>query len=236
MKPNLGRYALIGALVAAFLAAMGHLEYIRSLDERKTVVVVTREVAPYELLDDSNLTLAEMPANAVQGDVVTNLADARGKYTKGHMVPGQMVHTGHFMTASGSLAARVTADGNPRMRAMAIKVLPETSVANTVKPGDKVDLLVSLKIENTQGRNTITKIIAEAVPVLYTSFEKDSQTMTREGTVVLEVSAQLAEEIAFAQANGTLTLLTNPFDAQREDSGGVSLDGFLQKHGVAKKG
>lgn len=234
MKLNSGRIALLGALVAAVLAATGHIKYLNDLQETVRVVVVTKEVEAFQMLDQSNMTLREMPASAVGSGAIIRLEDAMGQYTRGLLVAGDIVRRAHLVEASGgALAARLTTTGDRSARAMAVRVSAETGVANTLQAGDKVDLLVAVQVERSNG--TAAKIIAQGVPVIFTSFGKDEAMNggNRDGTVVLQVVPEVAEELAFAQTSGTIWLLTTPYDAEAQETAGVNADTFRIKYPVA---
>lgn len=233
MKLGSGRLLLAGALAAATLAAYAHLSYLNSLRETKRVVVTTREIAPFQKLDDSVLTLREVPAAGAAPDAITSLEEARGRFARGLLVVGEPVRASHLVDASGgALAARLTATGDPRARAMAVRVSADTGVANTLQPGDLVDLLVAVHVERPTG--SVSKIIAQGVPVLFTSFDANEALggTNREGTVVLQVVPQVAEELAFAQTSGRIWLLTTPYIAQPEETPGFDMAAFQVKYPV----
>lgn len=238
MKASYGRYAILGALLAAFMAAMGHLSYLRGLERRQTVVVVSREIPAFQQVDEPSLKLVEVPVSAMTEGALTSLEAARGKYTRGLLVPGTVLRQDHLLEAvGGTLASRLTQGGDARSRAMALKVTPDKGVANTLVPGDKVDVLVAFKVDGAlgQGRTTVAKIIAQGIPVLHTTFEKAeglAATGSREGTVVLQVAPEVAEEIALAETGGAIWLLTTPYSADRITTEGVTVETFISKYQV----
>jgi pilus assembly protein CpaB len=231
VKLSSGMLAILIAFLAAALSAAGHLSYLKGLRKTATVVVVSKDVAAFQRFDQSVLSYREMPAGAVPPDAVTSIKEAVGQYSRTLLIAGDVVRKPYLMEASkGSMAARLTEAGDPNVRAMAVRVSAETGVASTLQPGDTVDVLVALQVEG----NTVSKIIAQGVPVLFTSFKPlaGEERNVQEGTVVLQVLPALAEELAFAQNSGTIWLLTMPYVASDHQTRGVNLRSFQEQYPI----
>lgn len=237
MRGTVGRFALFGSLLAAVLAGVVHVNYLKGLQDVENVVVVTKEVPAYQKLDKTNLVVKSMPKSAVGEGALTSLTDAEGRYARGLILPNEILRKKHVLEAAGgSLSAKLTDAGDGKVRAMAVKVSTDTGVANTLQAGDKVDMLVALQTES-KGVGTVAKIIATGVPVLFTGLSKQEGIAgnggTAEGTVVLQVLPELAEELAFAQTSGTIWLLTNPNVAAPGETQGFNMDTFMRKYPAA---
>jgi pilus assembly protein CpaB len=106
------------------------------------------------------------------------------------------------------LSARI----KPRGRAVAIDVQERSAVGLWVRPGDRVDVVGSLRDSDTQQPRTAT--LLQNVEVLATGkAEPGAADDGRYSTVTLLAAPDEAEMLALAQEAGTLTLLLrNPDD------------------------
>ncbi|HWI61514.1 MAG TPA: Flp pilus assembly protein CpaB [Symbiobacteriaceae bacterium] len=237
MRGSFGRYAILLALVAALFAGLGHINVLKGMQKTATVLVVSKEIKPYELLSEEKVRKEEKAVGAVTKDALTSLDQIKDQYARGLIVPGEVLRQAHLAPAAGGhLATRLTKEGDGSLRAMALSVSADTGVANTLKPGDRVDILVSLQVATATGPSTYSKIIAQGVPILYSSVSSTdvSQDMSgEEATVVLEVKPELAEELAFAKGSGTVWLLTVPQGASDHRTAGMDMEAFRQKYGLA---
>jgi len=229
----LGRYALVAAAAAGLVAAVGHAQYLKGLQETEPVVVVARQVEPYTILSEADLRVEHRPKGSAGSGALRDTAQAAGKYTRGLLFPGDILRDAHLADVQGGhLATRLAAEGDPTVRAMAVTVRSDTGVANTLKAGDRVDVLVSVSVD----ADTYSKIIAQSVPVLYTTADSTPGSGSGSATVVLQVEPELAEEIAFAQGSGSIWLLAAPQNAQEHSTTGMDLAQFRRKYGLVEGG
>lgn len=237
MKGSYGRYALAGALLCAVLAAWFNLRFLEMQQERVEVATLTREVQPYTAIPEDAVRLAAVPKEAVPADAITDLAELAGRYTRALLIPGTLLRQAHLVEAGGSnLAARLAAEQAHDARAMALQVNEATGVAGTLREGDPVDVLVAVHADSAgsegEGRapdGTLARVIAQRVPVLYVQRSDTGGP----ATVVLQVTPTTAEEIAFAQANGMIWLLTSPYEAaDAVATTGVDRQIFFERYGI----
>jgi len=244
MRGNVGRLALAGAFVCALLAAWFNLRVLEMQQERVEVLTVATEVQPYTAIGEQAVRTALVPRDAVPPDAITDPAALAGRYTRALLVPGTILREGHLVPGGGSnLAARLAAASSPDVRAMALQVDEATGVAGTLREGDPVDILVAIHADVAESagpglgrtpQGTWARIIAHRVPVLYV--RRDD--MGGPAAVVLQVTPQTAEEIAFAQANGKIWLLTGPYgsDVAPAATTGVDRQVFFERYGIGQNG
>ncbi len=135
--------------------------------------------------------------------------------------------------AASPVALRIS----PHKRAYLIRV--DNLAGSVIVPGDRVDLLVTLKPTNSTGSLTepISRVVVENVPILDVLRAPSEQPATSNGGadssgevhgVILEVTPQQAEQVALAEEEGTLRLMfRNPVDAGHVPSQGVSHTNLL---------
>jgi pilus assembly protein CpaB len=240
VKASYGRYALVGALVCAMIAAWAHMLYLKSLSLKQEVLVVVKEIAPYTEIPADAVKLVAMNKEGLPTDALSDAGDLTGQYSRTLLIPGTVMRKPHLVEAGGSnLAARLAVEKAYGTRAMAVEVNPATGVAGTLREGDPVDILASIQYQETVGNKstsaTLAKVIARRVPVVWVQKAADNGSADQNMTVVLQVTPDMAEEIAFAQGQGQIWLLTSPYQAPADtvtDTEGVDLERFLARYGI----
>ncbi|MDF2629910.1 MAG: hypothetical protein K0R39_3741 [Symbiobacteriaceae bacterium] len=229
-----GMVILVVSIVAGLLAALLSVSFLKGVARSTTVLVATQEISAFTPLSASMFTVQQMPSAAVPADAIREVSALTGRYARTIILKGTVIQQGHLATASGaagSLAAKLTETGAAGMRALAIPVDNATGVGGTVQPGDKVDIIAAVRVERQNApATTISKVIAKGIPVLHRTEAEG----TAQATVVVMVTPQLAEEIAYAQLAGKIYLATNPYrvdPANEQATTGVTPDSFLQRYG-----
>ncbi len=132
---------------------------------------------------------------------------------------------------TGGIAAVI----HPEKRAMAIKV--DKIIGNTgfIRPGNRVDVLVSLSRKKDLD-NAITKTVLENILVLATGHKmgkKDDkkEKPTKMDAVTLEVDPEEAEKLALASTQGKIQLaLRNFADTKEVITNGSTIPGLLSSY------
>jgi len=134
---------------------------------------------------------------------------------------------------AGGMAAVVS----PKKRAMAVKVDKVIGISGFIRPGHRVDVLVSLdKSEEDKVPNTITKIVLENILVLAAGPEIEEAEGKKEkpvtvDVITLEVTPVEGEKLALAATEGKLQLaLRNYTDAEDVKTRGTTLSNLLASY------
>jgi len=133
--------------------------------------------------------------------------------------------------ASGGVAA-VT---DPNKRAMSVKVDDVIGVAGFIKPGDRVDVMVTIEPEPNKQGHTISKLILENVKVLAAGTQMERKGKDEEPVqvqvITVEVDVEEAEKLALASTQGRLRLaLRNPLNAERVLTKGANVGSLLSSY------
>ena len=218
---------LIGIGIAGFAAylAMNQFQTImaenRALQVRASKVV---DIVPV-ILADTNLRYGQelkkehvkevpFPAKAVPENSFTSMEELFGdKDTKPRTIL-RTVEAGEII-----MATKVTKFGQPAgvssslsrgMRAFTIRVDVTTGVSGFLRPGDRVDIFWSGRVNSgaSNGGRLITKLILESVDLIAVdqSADEDAQRPTVAKTVTVEVSPLVVATLAQAQSSGRLSL------------------------------
>jgi pilus assembly protein CpaB len=142
----------------------------------------------------------------------TDMSKLLGTVVKNPITAGQPVTTGSLVAPGdrGFLAAAL----GPGMRAVTIPVSSRGGVAGFVFPGDHVDLLLTqtVKGEGESQPLRATETILKNLRVLATDQSTDQETVEGKtrvkgfSLVTVETTPKIAEELAVAEALGTISL------------------------------
>lgn len=155
---------------------------------------------PEDLVEEAYFGREGTDVESLNGTVVRNAITAGQPLTKGAIVsPGDR----------GFLAAAL----GPGMRAVTIPVSGLTGVAGFVFPGDRVDLMLTQKVEGDGPEMQVSETVIRNVRVLATD-NRVTQTVNEAGQAVatktklvtIEATPKIAEKVAVAQTLGTLSL------------------------------
>ena len=154
-------------------------------------------------------------------------ADYYGSVVREPILAGEPIVARKIVRAgdSGYMAAYL----EPGMRAMSIGVSVETAAGGFILPGDRVDVLVTVELQDTGGEGGgqtryASSTVLQNVKVLAvdqsTRAEDDQQAVVG-ATATLEVAPVDAEALALAKAAGTLSLVLRSYADTAGPSGRV---------------
>lgn len=213
---NASRLVILGiALVAggaAFFIMMGNrpdnstVQVVQpAKEETVRVLVSTRDIQRGERLAIEDTTWIAWPKNGIQPTFVTDeTPDARenlqSAVARSLIVTGEPIVNQKIVKAgsSGLMAAIL----EPGMRAVTLRVSPETSSGGFILPGDRVDLM------HTTGGST--RMIFEEVRVLAVNsvYSEYSETPYIEGSnITLELSPDDAELFLTRRSSGAFSVV-----------------------------
>lgn len=217
-------------LAIAAIAAIGALFLIRGMSGPKEapaadigqniageqVLVAARNIAQGAALTPSDLGVALFPQNSVSPSFVrvsgrpSAQADYVGAVTRRAFVQGEPITTTSVVQPEGRgfMAAQL----EPGFRAVAIEIEDATAVGGFIQPNDRVDVIMTAKVDSSQGEQARSEIVLEDIRVLAIGDKTQAQTSGEAPetidapTAVLELSAEDARTLALAGEMGDLSL------------------------------
>jgi len=185
------------------------------------ILVASEPIEAGSFVREDNLQWYAWPSDAVADAYVekgeANIADLSGAVAratipaKAPILDAQLVHPGE----RGFLAAVVA----PGKRAVSVPVTATTGISGFVFPGDRVDLLLSVKYRVGETKRNASKTILEDLRVL--AIDQAIQNEDGEAkvgkTATLEVTPKEAESIAVAEHMGTLSLSLRSVAREEDD-------------------
>ena len=175
-----------------------------------SAIVVARGEIPFGApISFEMVRLQEWPTEAVPPEAFLALEDVLGssqqepRRARRSMVAGEPV----VRNKVSGFGEKVTiADAiNPGKRAMAIRVNDVSGVAGFVTPGDRVDVLLTRRLNND---DMVTTTVLQDIVVRGTDqlSDEDQNKPNVARTITAEVSPEEAQRLALAQQAGTLSL------------------------------
>ena len=233
----------IGVVIALLVTVLAY-NWLKTKGSTQAVTLETQDVAvasvdlPWGTVLNSQMIKREpflkktLPAGshvdiaALQGRVVLYPIKANELILESRLAPTSI--------KSGGMAAVVSKD----KRAMAVKVDKVVGVSGFVFPGNRVDILVTMKTAGGEGQNALTKIVLENVLVLATGAEVDTsgkqEKPTQVDVITLEVTPEEGEKLALAASEGKLQLaLRNLNDTADVFTRGATVPALMTRTGGA---
>lgn len=210
-KRNLFRlFATLGLAVAA-----GYLNYqwmtgrsgelMAQAPQVAKVCVAMADLAVGTKLDRSMIRLAEYPVGSIPAKSFADPAALEGRVLVATVYQNEPVLESRLASPDITIGG-VHAMIAPGKRAMAVKGNEVLGLSGLVGPGNKVDVLVTLKSE-VDGNKPATKLVLEQVPVLATGTvleHKAGKDAMPVDVYTLEVTPEEGEVLALASTLGTL--------------------------------
>ncbi len=208
---------------------------------------VDKPTTPIQMLETADIVVAKDQLNAGTKLVPEMLVVAA--YPAGHLPTG---HVSRFedltdkvllvdltkhepvllskLSATGGRAG-VAAVTDPSKRAMSVKVDEVIGVSGFIKPGDRVDVMVTIQ-RNNRSRSSVAKTILENIEVLAAGLQWEKSADDKEPKPVqvmtLEVDVREAEILALASTQGRLRLaLRNPLNSEEVLTHGATVATLL---------
>ena len=135
-------------------------EIERNLGETQDVLVITKNITEYSAIDEGSTEKRPIPKKYVQPNAIANIADIKDTVAAVPMAIGETVTTNKllFLGVKTGLAPMVS-NGK---RAIAIRATSLNSVANLIKPGDRIDILaVQTVVENNVTTNKVSTVLQD---------------------------------------------------------------------------
>lgn len=129
----------------------------------------------------------------------------------------------------------VSAILHPEKRAMAVKVNEAVGVGGFIKPGDKVDVMVTIDRGGEKKKKIITKIVLENILVLASGIHMERQGKEEEAVpvkyITLEVTPKEAEKLALAINEGNIRFaLRSPLNSDPILTKGETVPSLLDSY------
>lgn len=137
--------ALVLALVASYIGMTRYKQEVKSQKEMAVVIVASRDIAPYTVLDKNNLKQIEVPIDRIEPESAKTPEEVLGKMAITRILTNEQIHKG-----------KITNDRSVKEKEIiAVNVDMTRALAGWVQPGDVVDVWNMNKDSSAGVGNTI---------------------------------------------------------------------------------
>lgn len=188
---------IIGAVLAGVV-----MYTINSFNEQVSLVVATKEIAPFTRILPEHVTVVQLPVAAKLSNSYTSTEQVIGQVSRTWILPQDQIREGHLAAGAGpnALTNQLTGLKSPNLHAVAIPIDLTSGLGGAAKlqPGDRVNVIATV--------HGVSTTIMQEIQVL--SFIEEQQKTIG---IVLAVTQEQAEHVATTLSNGTITLTLNPY-------------------------
>ena len=204
------------------------------LSKNVPVLVSNADLSWGTKLTPEMMQLQEFPSGAIPEGHFTSLEAIKDRVIMVDLKRNELLLESKLAplgTTSGGVAAVTDID----KRAMSVKVDDVIGVAGFIKPGDRVDVMVTIEPEGGKQANMMSKMILENVKVLATGTQMERKGKDEEPkpvqVITVEVNVEEAEKLALASTQGRLRLaLRNPLNKEHVLTKGANVGALLSSY------
>jgi len=231
-----------GAVVIGLITSLLVMGWLRDAELRRVaeavvpvvstaeVVVARSDLAWGTKLTPEMLQVVNYPAGALPDGHYKNIDDLMDAVLLHDVKTNEPILQSKL--ASGKdVGVGVAAVTDPLKRAMSVKVDEVIGVSGFIKPGDHVDVMVTIE-PDTKSQHPIAKLILENIKVLAAGMQYEKNGNEKDPKPVqvmtLEVDIEEAEKLALASTQGKLRLaLRNPLNVEKVLTKGANVASLL---------
>lgn len=181
------------------------------------VVVAKVTIPPRTIIRPEWIELKTVPLHAIPSDALRGTKDVMGKITRSEILAGESIRKGRLLAENEKLGLPLLIP--PGYRGVTVPVDEIVGVAGFVKPGDIVDVLVTIDEGVIEENEKITMTLLQNVQVIAIGQDIDPPTKDEQAkkgklasSVTLAVQPLEAERLVLAGESGKLRLALRPLN------------------------
>jgi pilus assembly protein CpaB len=190
-----------------------------ALDE-SSVVVASQKIAAGTRLTSDMVKVTKMPLKYIKSGAVTASSNVVNQYTTSDIYPDQVVLKDQLTSAKKSNEMKYKIPAGKR--AVTIEIDPVSGVAGYIKPGNRIDMIISFKPE-PEGKITQSLTLLQNIEVLAVGSQASAKEENNKGdNITLAVTPQEAQSVMLAENTGKIKLTLRPVNDNNNAPVGVS--------------
>lgn len=227
------------AVISGFTASVGAYRFLK---ERATMslqanshmaplVVARQDLSPGDTIGFGAVEVMPWPANLRPNQAFSSIQEVQSRVVKTAIFRGEPIGEGRLVAQGDRAGLQVRIPAG--YLAMSIKVDPEIGVSGFIQPGNRVDVVATLRLA---GNTSMTKVVLQRLLVLAVEHrtEQLDERPTDATTVTLAVTSEEAEKLALASREGQIMLaLRNMRDEHEHETPGFSVAELARLGGVS---
>jgi len=194
--------------------------------EQRSVVVAVRDIASRKPIEDGDVAMRTVPADATNAAAFTRVDEVLGRISGVSISTGQLVTRNLLASTNAGQGFSILDAGDkfdptgPDLRAVSVTVADDHAVAGTLKAGQRVDLIVTMAMNPQLGQSSsqASKTLAQFLPGPSTKVTLQSvDILARNGSIyIVRTDLITAEKIAeLTAAGGQFTMVLRPDEDNR---------------------
>jgi pilus assembly protein CpaB len=204
------------------------------LSRNVPVLVSNADLSWGTKLTPEMMQLQEFPSGAIPEGHFTSLEAIKDRVLLVDLKRSELLLESK-LAPLGTTSGGVAAVTDINKRAMSVKVDDVIGVAGFIKPGDRVDVMVTIEPEGGKQANMMSKMILENVKVLASGTQMERKGKDEEPkpvqVITVEVDVEEAEKLALASTQGKLRLaLRNPLNSEKVLTKGANVGALLSSY------
>ncbi len=206
--------------------------------EGSEIAVASADVPWGTPLTDEFIRLVSYPEDILPSGHFTTVDDLKGRVVLANLKKNEPIMESKLAPIDITTGG-VSAVMDPQKRAMAVKVDQVVGLPGFIKPGDRVDVMVTMDRPGNTKDPKVTKVVLENSLVLATGTQMervDGEEPTPVKVITLEVSLEEAEKLAMASNGGKIRLaLRSPINPEITKTRGAKFSDLLTSYQLAPK-
>lgn len=216
-----GKKLLILSLVLAMLAAVSVFRYLDNVENTAKaaanlvqVVVAKDDIPARTKLTEAMFTVVEVPKDFRHADAVLDKNQVKNTFAADRLLAGEQVLSSRlvFEDSKSGLSYKIS----PGHRALTISVGTVSGVAGYILPGDKVDVVLTIDVDEGDKTITVTSVIATNLKILavgqYTVEQGKEQLIV--DSVTIDTPVEQVNTLIQATEKGSVRLVLRPSDEE----------------------
>ena len=214
---------MVASLVLALVAALTVHRHLESLGERFPVVVAAAPLPAGKVLAPGDLRVVMLPRDAIHPQALRSLADGLGRVTATELLAGEQVLEVRVRSRE---EAGPGCDLAPHLRAMLLPVPMERWGGGTLQRGSLVDVVF---VSHDRDQPQLARVLLSGIRVLGVRDERGQAWAGKTVPlgVLVAVTPEDAERLAFALERGSLYLVLCPFEPEPVSTAGVNWENLF---------
>ena len=200
----------------------------------QSVAVASTSLPWGTVFSEEMVTVVDYPDGSVPNGAFAAYDSLKGRVLLSNLQPNEPILESKLAPESIETGG-VSAILHPEKRAMAVKVNEAVGVGGFIKPGDKVDVMVTIEKEEKKKKVIVTKTVLENILVLASGIHMERQGKEEEAVpvkyITLEVTPKEAEKLALATNEGNIRFaLRSPLNSDPILTKGETVPSLLDSY------
>lgn len=185
------------------------------------VLVAKKDVGFGEKLKSSDLVWTDWPKEAIPAGAVVQRGNSKkkgeleGRVARVPIFKGEPIRPERLINSDKGFLATILPKGK---RAIAVGVEAETTAGGFILPGDKVDVILTVRTDAGAKSDTILENIKVLAIDATTAGEQDKKNLSPKRTATLELTLVQSEIVAQSQQIGTIALALRSAEDSADDA------------------